>query len=595
MGASARLTLFAPRFLMIVGIDLGTTNSLCALFQDGEPKLVRNAHGSFLTPSVIGILPDGQVIVGESARELRVTQPERCASRFKRYMGTAQAIQIAGQSFTAPQLSSWVLKSLKADAEKHLGLPIEDAVITVPAYFNDLQRRATRLAGEMAGLRVRRIINEPTAAALTYGFHDRDVEKHLLVIDLGGGTFDVTLMEIFEGTLEIVSTAGESMLGGEDFTDRLVAAVLQKQGLNFEVTEMREPLRVARLRQLCETAKLAITTEPNIKIACPTSNGQIDHTVTPLELSRESFAALMQPLLERLMGPIHRTLRDGERDPKSIDEIIFVGGATRMPCMSEYIAAKLGAQPLLKYNPDEVVALGAAVQAALLTEDAAVDDMVMTDVCPHTLGVEIVKQFGSQISSGYFEPIIHRNTTIPVSKESSFTTIEANQYTVKLRVFQGESRKVKDNLPLGELVIDGLPPGPAGTEFVVRFTYDNNGILEVEAFVPATGNKYHTVLTSPNSDLTPTEIQAAVKQMQAVKFYPRDEIENQRLLRFCERLVGEISPLQREQLESAIDSWERAMSSGDREFFKVARDGLLITLSQLGYDFDSLGFDAQGE
>jgi molecular chaperone HscC len=211
----------------------------------------------------------------------------------------------------------------------------------------------------------------------------------------------------------------------------------------------------------------------------------------------------------------------------------------------------------------------------------------MTDVCPHTLGVEVVKQFGSQVNAGFFQPIIHRNTTIPVSKESSFSTVEANQYKVKLAVYQGEGRKVKDNLSLGELVVDGLPPGPAGIELVVRFTYDTNGILEVEAFVPSTGKKYRTVLTSPNNDLTHAEIDAAVKKMQAIKFYPRDDIENQRLLRYCERLVGEVSPMQREQLESAIDNWERAMNAGDRDYFQAARDGLLVTLSMLGFHFDS--------
>ncbi len=226
------------------------------------------------------------------------------------------------------------------------------------------------------------------------------------------------------------------------------------------------------------------------------------------------------------------------------------------------------------------------MQAALLQEDRAVDDMVMTDVCPHTLGVEIAKQFGAQRTYGYFEPIIHRNTTIPVSKESTFYTLEPNQFNVRLKVFQGESRKVKDNLPLGELSVDGLPPGPAGTEFVVRFTYDTNGILEVEAFVPSTGKKYSTVLTQPQSSLTEQEIAEAVKRMQAVKFYPRDELENQRLLRYCERLVGEVSPMHREQLESAIDVLESAMSSGDREFFDRAREGLLIVLSHLGYSFD---------
>lgn len=570
----------------IVGIDLGTTNSLCAVFEDGRPRLIRNAHGQVLTPSVVGVLPDGQVLVGQAAKELRVTQPDRCASRFKRFMGTAEKLSLGGQDFTAPQLSSLVLKSLKHDAEADLGLTIDEAVITVPAYFNDHQRRATKLAGELAGFRVRRIINEPTAAALTYGFHDRQAEKHLLVVDLGGGTFDVTLMEIFEGTLEIVATSGESMLGGEDFTDRLVSNLLQAEGLNLEVCEMRQPLRVARLREACEQAKVKLSDQPHVEIALPDEAGMMTEQAKRTTITREQFAASMQPLLERLLGPIYKAMRDGGRDAATIDEIIFVGGATRMGCMHDFLSEKLNAEPLMTFNPDEVVALGAAVQAALLSEDRAVDDMVMTDVCPHTLGVEIAKQFGAQRTYGYFEPIIHRNTTIPVSRESTFYTLEPNQFSVKLKVFQGESRKVKDNLPLGELSVDGLPPGPAGTEFVVRFTYDTNGILEVEAFVPATGKKYSTVLTQPQSSLTEEEVAQAVQRMQAVKFYPRDDLENQRLLRFCERLVGEVSPMHREHLESAIDTWESAMASGDREFFENAREGLLILLSQLGYTFE---------
>ena len=570
---------------VIVGIDLGTTNSLCAVFEDGKPRLIKNAHGSVLTPSVVGLLSDGRVLVGQSAKELRVTQPERCVSRFKRYMGTNEKLEVGEQQFTAPQLSSLVLKSLKSDAEADLGCEVVEAVITVPAYFNDHQRRATKLAGEMAGFRVRRIINEPTAAALTYGFHDRQAEKHLLVIDLGGGTFDVTLMEIFEGTLEIVATSGESMLGGEDFTDRLVSAILQREGLRLETSEMREPLRVARLRESCEQAKQLLAASEQAEILFPDASGIVAGDAKSIAVTRGNFGKLMEPLLERLLGPINKALRDGGRDPGDIDEVIFVGGATRMPCMMEFVSQRLNTKPLMTFNPDEVVALGAAVQAALIVEDRAVDDMVMTDVCPHTLGVEIAKQFGSQMNAGYFEPIIHRNTTIPVSKESVFYTIEANQYSVKLRVFQGEGRRVKDNLPLGELSIEGIPPGPAGTEFIVRFTYDTNGILEVEAFVPSSGKKYRTVLTQPESSLSQDEIAEAIERMQAIKFYPRDDLENQRLLRYCERLVGEVSPMHREQLESAIDMWERAMSSGDREFFQSAREGLLIMLSQLGYTF----------
>lgn len=571
---------------VVIGIDLGTTNSLCAVFENGRPRLIPNAHGHFLTPSVVCVLEDDRVIVGQPAKDLRVTKPDRCVSRFKRLMGTSEKTQLGAHQFTAPELSSLILKSLKRDAEADLGLSIDKAVITVPAYFNDHQRRATKLAGELAGLEVLRIINEPTAAALTYGFHDKNAEKNLLVIDLGGGTFDVTLMEVFEGTLEIRATSGESMLGGEDFTDRLVATVLQKHGMQLETVELKHPLMIARLRQSCEAAKVAFADQTSIPIAIPNSDGLINSDCVSVSIHREEFLIAMKPMLERLLGPIQKVLRDADIRPGNVNDLILVGGATRMPCLQDFVGDYLQIAPQCQFNPDEVVALGAAVQAALIAEDKAVEEMVMTDVCPHTLGIEISKEFGGQRVVGYFEPIIHRNTTIPVSRESTFCTIEPNQFQVVVRVYQGEGRKVKDNLLLGELTVQGIPPGPSGTEFVVRFTYDTNGILEVEAFVPASGKRFKTVLSNHANNLTREQIASAVEKMQSIKFYPRDELENQRLLRFCERIIGEVNPMQRSNLESALDIWEHSMSSGDRDFFQNAKSGLLLVLSSLGFPYD---------
>jgi molecular chaperone HscC len=575
----------------VIGIDLGTTNSLCACFVEGVPKLIANPHGSYLTPSVVGLLDDERILVGQAAKELRVTRPERCVSRFKRWMGTSEKTSIGKRTFTAPELSSFVLRSLKDDAETFFQSTVHQAVITVPAYFNENQRRATRAAGELAGLDVLRIINEPTAAALTYGFHDQELQKKLLVIDLGGGTFDVTLMEVFEGALEIISTAGESMLGGEDFTDRLVASILQTRGMRLEMVELKQPLLAARLRQSCEVAKLALLNQASVTVTFPNDRGMIDDTNDTIQLHREDFAERMKPLLERLLGPINRALRDARTEPQQIDDVILVGGATRMHCLQSFVADYLKTTPKSTFNPDEVVALGAAVQAALLAEDRAVDDLVMTDVCPHTLGIEITKRFGEQLVHGFYEPIIHRNTTIPVSKESVFSTLEPNQYSVSIRVFQGESRKVKENTLLGELTVDGLPPAPAGTEFAVRFTYDSNGILEVEAYVPTTGKKYHTILTNHAVVMSKEELKAAVAKMQLLKFYPRDDIENQRLLRFCERVIGEIEPRSRPDLEAAVDAWERSMNSGDQEFFQNIRAGLLLLLQELGFKYDAHGRD----
>ena len=570
----------------IVGIDLGTTNSLCAIFKDGKPQLVPNVHGEFLTPSVVGVMDDEQILVGSAAKELRVTHPQKCSSCFKRWMGTDEKVVLNGREFTPVELSSLVLKSLKQDAENHLRDNVNHAVITVPAYFNDNQRKATKRAGEMAGFRVARMINEPTAAALTYGFHDRQSEKNLLVIDLGGGTFDVTLMEIFEGTLEIISTAGESMLGGEDFTDRLVSAVLKKEGLQLETAELKYPLQVSRLREECDAAKKALADFEKAEIRMPNNDGAFDPSAKKLSINHENFAAICKPLMDRLRKPVERALRDGRTAPEEIDEVILVGGATRMPLVRSFAKEYFNREPHTKFDPDQVVALGASVQAALIDDDDAVDDLVMTDVCPFTLGVEIAKEFGGHVASGFFSPIIHRNTTIPVSKEDTFYTMHPGQTEVHLHVFQGEARKVEDNLELGMLSIKGFPVGPAGQAFRVRFTYDLNGILEVEAIIEETKKKFSLVLTQHAKSLTESEIEEALKRMQTIKFYPRDDLQNQRLVLFCERMVGEIDPFARAQLEDAIDVFEHAMSSNEREIFESARQHLMTVLSSLGIEYD---------
>lgn len=570
----------------IIGIDLGTTNSLCGVFLNEQPRLIPNALGKMLTPSVVGVLEDGQVLVGEAARELRVTQPERCASTFKRLMGSDARVELAGRAFTAPELSSLVLRALKADAEKFLGEEVTDTVITVPAYFNDTQRKATKLAGELAGLTVRRIINEPTAAALTYGFHDRDAEKNLIVVDLGGGTFDVTLMEVFEGTLEINSTSGESFLGGEDFTNRLMSVMLQKQGMQFEVAELQQPLRVARLRQQCEDAKRQLTDAAEARVRWPEEDGTIDDKSPTIKVNRDTYAAAVKPLLDRIAGPIGKALRDGRVEATDVDDVILVGGATRMLALQDYVRDYFGKEPQTLYNPDEVVCLGAAVQAALIADNRAVDDMVMTDVCPFTLGVDSAKELGGQYRSGYFVPVIHRNTTIPVSREEVFSTIHPNQQQVQFDIYQGENRKVEKNLKIGELTVTGVPPGPAGQEVYVRFTYDLNGILEVEAYMANSKSKFRAVVTQHATDLTEAEVQQAVAQLQDLKYYPREDMENQKLLRFAERMVGEVSPFQREQFEGAIDMFENALGSGDKHTVEAARETLEQVLSMLGIDVD---------
>ncbi|TWT41434.1 Hsp70 family protein [Botrimarina hoheduenensis] len=568
----------------ILGIDLGTTNSLCAVFRNGKPELVPNVHGDAMTPSVVGVLPSGAILVGAAAKELAVTQPDRVVSCFKRWMGSSHQVELGGLSFSAVELSSMVLKSLHQDALNLLQGEADEAVVTVPAYFNDHQRSATKVAAEMAGLRVRRILNEPTAAALAYGFHEPDAERRLLVIDLGGGTFDVTLMEVFEGTLEILSTAGESQLGGEDFTSRLLSEVLKTQNLQLETAELKTPLYVSRLRVECERAKRTLGTDLEASIRLPDEAGTFPDGGKRVRVSEKAFAKACTPLIERIVKPIERVLRDKELRTGDIDEVILVGGATRMPLLKKLVYEVFSREALMKHDPDQVVALGAAIQAALITDDRAVEDMVMTDVCPFTLGVDTAKHFGSQLQAGYYSPIIHRNTTIPVSREEAYATTHANQTVMHVDIYQGESRRVEKNVKLGELTVTGIPLGPAGQTVYIRFTYDLNGILEVEAYAAgAEDRKVSTIIAQQTAGLGAAEIAAAKERMKALKYYPREDQELQRLLRGAEAFVGEVSPFQREGLEAAIDAFEAALADSNRAAVESARETLLHVLTSLGY------------
>ncbi len=575
----------------LIGIDLGTTNSLVAVFEDGAPRLLLNPHGEELTPSVVGIVDSGEVVVGACARSLALTRPERTVAAFKRWMGEDRSVELGGREFSPPELSSLVLRALREDAEAALGVTIEQAVITVPAYFNQHQREATRRAAQLAGLEVQRIVNEPTAAALTYGFHERQVDQKLLVLDLGGGTFDVTVMEIFEGTLEILSTAGESHLGGEDFTTSLVSHGLSKMGRQLELAELKEPLLVARLREEAEKAKHDIGASEEGTMRLPDTEGCVEDDSERVTVSASEFEEIVAPLVERLRGPTLRALRDADLSPERIGEVLLIGGATRMPVVRRMASELFGRPPRDSVDPDHAVALGAAVQAALVADDRAVDDLVMTDVCPHTLGVEVVKEFGSRQAQGYFLPVLHRNTTVPVSREEIVNTIHDGQTEVIVKVYQGEARKVEENLFLGELAVTDIPRGPAGQEVCLRFTYDLNGLLEVEAFVPATEKKFRTVLRHNAKSLSDAEVAASLRRMQQLKFYPREDLENQRLLAFSSAALKELDRFRRQDLEQKVDMYETSLHLNERGVFDHARQELLRALSALGLPYQE-GSDA---
>ncbi|MGD9723943.1 MAG: Hsp70 family protein [Pirellulales bacterium] len=562
----------------IIGIDLGTTYSLVAHLGDEGPAILPNALGQRLTPSVVGLDDDGTLLVGAAAKELQVVKPRCCAALFKRYMGSDWTTTIGRRTFSAEELSSLVLRALKRDAESHFGEPVTSAVITVPAYFNNRQRQATIRAGEMAELEVKRIVNEPTAASLAYGFHQPGQEKTLLVFDLGGGTFDVSLVDLFDGALEVRASTGECFLGGEDFTRALAARLLESRHIVFERAELEQAEMVARLVHQCERAKLALSTAESVAVRLGPAEASPGE-VLEWNVERRQFEEWTRPYLNRMELPLRRVLADARLTWHDLDEVILVGGATRMPAVVALVEQHYGRGPCHHLNPDEVVALGAAVQAGLIGRAKAVEDLVVTDVAPFTLGVSVAKSMGQTHRGGYFLPVINRNTTIPVSRVERLSTTAHNQTAVSIEIYQGEARRVEDNLLLGKFTLSPLPARPAGEEALdVRFTYDLNGVLEVEATVVSTGKKCAYVVTRHAHGLTPAEVEAAIEALQHLKFEMRTEEVNRYLLRRAERLFQELAFVERERLSSLLDGFEQSLEMQDRaavESFRAALEEFL--------------------
>jgi len=548
---------------MIVGIDLGTTNSLVAVWKDGAARLIPNALGNVLTPSCVGIDNDGQVLVGEPARERLQTHPQLTAALFKRYMGSARTVKLGGRDYRPEELSALVLRSLKADAEAYLGEAVTEAVITVPAYFSDAQRKATRVAGELAGLKVERLLNEPTAAALAYGLHEAQGETQFLVFDLGGGTFDVSILEMFEGVMEVRASAGDNMLGGEDF-----AVLLAEQAFVHGIPDAAraDDLFMQRLMARAEIAKrdLGSTGKLQFEISWKTHAAKV-------AMDADGFEALCQPLLNRLWRPIERALRDARIRAADLDNVVLAGGATRMPMIRSLATRMFGRFPAVGINPDEVVALGAAVQAGLKMKDQALRETVMTDVCPYTLGTAVARRLDNGThAEGFYSPIIERNTVVPVSRVERFTPISPQAKELRIEVYQGESRMVRDNIALGELIVP-MPSGKGHADGVdVRFTYDVNGLLEVEVSVVATGEVRRLVIESGDAHMSPDEIARRLAALSELKIHPRDTLENRTLLARAERLYEQLLGDMRDQVGQFILRFEQVLATQDERL--IARD-----------------------
>lgn len=518
----------------LLGIDLGTTNSLIAVWQDGQARLIPNALGDVLTPSVVSLDEDDTILVGKAARARLTTHPDRSAAAFKRFMGSDKQIELGSRQFSPEELSALVLGSLKQDAEAFLGHPVYEAVISVPAYFSDEQRKRTLFAAELAGLSVTRLINEPTAAAMAYGLHEQKFER-TLIFDLGGGTFDVTVLEYALPLIEVHASTGDNFLGGEDFTAALLQACLKAWQLTPSMVDAQG---MASLGDALEQLKC--------KLGEGTQHLSWRHADKTFEWSLDEAAAvkIWEPLLGRLRAPIEQALRDARLKPRDLDSLVLVGGATRMPAAQQMVATLFGRLPYRHLDPDTLVALGAATQAACKARDGAVEELILTDVCPYTLGIETMRGKGIE---GAFSPIIERNTIIPTSRVERYYTTHPRQEKIRIAVYQGERPWVRDNILIDAFDVTLMP-----TEHIqqldVRFSYDINGLLEVDVTLLETGARYsHSIDRSPTG-LDEQARQNSHDRLAALKVHPRDALPNRTLLARLERAWMQSLGTERERI-----------------------------------------------
>ncbi|MDQ0455895.1 molecular chaperone HscC [Rhizobium paknamense] len=558
---------------MIVGIDLGTTNSLIGAYVDNEVTLFPNISGSVLTPSVVSFDESG-VIVGEGALDRLTTHPDRSVACFKRWMGTSRETRLGDKAFRPEELSSFVLRSLLDDAEAATGTRPDRAVISVPAYFSDAQRTATRLAGEMAGLKVERLINEPTAAALAYGLEERDRESRFLIFDLGGGTFDVSIVEIFSGVVEVHASAGDNYLGGEDFLQILIDAAAQDLKLDLEALPKSD---LVRFRRQMEGLKRQLSSKNQIE-----TEFLLGGESRSWSMDDQRFASLAEPLVQRLREPLERALRDANLKASELDEVVLVGGATRMPLIVKSVTRLLERLPLRHIAPDTVIARGAVVASGLQSRNAALDEIILTDVCPYTLGTEIAQRdHTGQYHYGYFLPIIPRSSTVPISREDEIHPINENQTILTSKIYQGENPIAAKNVLLGELQIplpQNLPREQCGV--VLRFTYDVNGILQVEATVKAKGEKHEIVVERAPGSLTKEEIEERLKALAHIKVHPRKKQENLAVIARLERLYEE-HLFYRDNIQQMIFAFKNVIEEQDEKEIARIRQMILDDIAQL--------------
>jgi molecular chaperone HscC len=566
---------------MIVGIDLGTTHSLVAIWRHGRAELIPNALGSHLTPSVVGLDDDDSILVGQAARERLQSHPARTAAVFKRAMGSAKTFNLGARRLRAEELSSLVLRSLKADAEAALRESVNEAVITVPAYFSDAQRQATRVAGELAGFTGVTLLNEPSAAALAYGLHQQRSETQFLVFDLGGGTFDVSVLEMFDGVMEVRATAGDNHLGGEDVDEALARAFIEQTHAPAHCRD--DPRFRAQLMARVESAKRELENADRATIAV--AAGQNEYR---MDLTAQALEEAAAPLLARLRVPVERALRDAKIRSNELHAVVLAGGSTRLRAVRQLVTRMFGRFPETELNPEEVVALGAAVQAGLKAKDAALAERVMTDVCPYTLGIETSQHMADRLVGGFMAPILERNVVVPASRVQRFSPTTDFQRQLRIAVYQGEARRVRDNIKLGEFMLE-LPKGRMNEVAAdVRFTYDASGLLEVEAIAiqndAPIGAFKRLVIENTADRLTPDQIAARLASLSQLKIHPRDQMATRTLLARAERHHGQLLGRAREALAAEINRFEAALETQDERRIAPHRERLEAVLTAIEND-----------
>jgi len=593
----------------VIGIDLGTTNSVVAVMEGGEPVVIPNAEGGRTTPSVVGFTKDGERLVGQVARRQAITNPENTIFSIKRFMGrqekevaeeekfvpydvTADAkgrvevkIPNADETFTPPEISAMILQKMRQTAEDYLGTSVEQAVITVPAYFNDAQRQATKDAGRIAGLEVLRIINEPTAAALAYGL-DNDADEKIAVFDLGGGTYDISILELGDGVFEVKATNGDTHLGGDDFDEEIIIWLIEQFKKEQGIDLSKDAMALQRLKEAAEKAKMELSTTMSTDINLPFITATQDGPKhLNIELTRSKFEQLCEDLINRTIPPMEKALKDAGLSKDDIDQVILVGGSTRIPKIQEIVKEFFGRDPHKGVNPDEVVAVGAAIQGGVLSGD--VTDVLLLDVTPLSLGIETL--------GGVMTPLIERNTTIPTKKSEVFSTAEDNQTTVEIHVLQGERKMALDNKTIGKFQLTGIPPAPRGMPQVeVAFDIDANGILHVSATDKATG-KEQKIRIEASSGLSDDEIEKMVKDAEAnaaedeqrrQKVEARNQLDT--LVYQVEKDSAEwgdkVSAETQQRLGAAMDAAKEALKGDDADRLNAARDELMQAFSAAGQE-----------